>query len=79
MALEAVCDLMERPTLMSRIVNFGIEKKSMDAVLFWGGMMLLVTLTGAIFAIIRNYLASYVSQRVGADLRSDLYKGAQVL
>lgn len=36
--------------------------------------MLLVTLTGACFAISRNILASKVSQRMGADLRYDLFE-----
>lgn len=69
---EAVCDLLG-PTLMSHIINSGIEKSSWNAVLFWGGMMLLVTLAGACFAMVRNYLSSYVSQKTGAELRRDLF------
>lgn len=71
--LEAVCDLLG-PTLMSRIVNSGIEKGSLTKVYYWGILMLLVTLIGACFAVTRNNLASYVSQRMGADLRADLFE-----
>lgn len=71
--LEAVCDLLG-PTLMSHILNNGIEKGSLTEVYHWGGLMLAVTLTGACFAVARNNLASYVSQRMGADLRTDLFK-----
>lgn len=71
--LEAVCDLLG-PTLMSHIVNSGIEKGSLLKVYYWGGIMLLVTLLGACFAVARNNLASFVSQRMGADLRADLFQ-----
>ena len=71
--LEAVCDLLG-PTLMSRIVNSGIEKGSLPEVYHWGALMLAVTLVGACFAVTRNNLASHVSQRMGADLRADLFE-----
>lgn len=70
--MEAVCDLMG-PTLMSHIVNSGIERGSLQAVYYWGLRMLFVTLIGAGFAVTRNNLASHVSQRMGADLRADLF------
>lgn len=72
-ALEAVCDLLG-PTLMSNIINTGIEQGSITYVYYWGGLMLLVTLIGAGFAVTRNILASKVSQRTGADLRYDLFE-----
>lgn len=70
--LEAVCDLLG-PTLMSHIINNGIEKGSLTEIYYWGALMLAVTLIGACFAVTRNNLASYVSQRMGADLRTDLF------
>ncbi len=72
-ALEGVCDLLG-PTLMSNIINKGIEKQMMSEVYRWGGLMLLVTLFGAFFAVTRNIFASKTSQRMGADLRYDLFK-----
>jgi ATP-binding cassette subfamily B protein len=72
-ASEAVCDLLG-PTLMSNIINTGIEQGSLTKVYYWGSLMLLVTLAGAGFAVTRNNLASRVSQRMGADLRYDLFK-----
>lgn len=71
--LEAVCDLLG-PTLMSHIVNSGIEKGSLPNVYYWGIRMLFITLIGACFAVIRNNLASNVSQKMGADLRIDLFE-----
>lgn len=69
---EAVCDLLG-PTLMSVIIDNGIKNGDIMGVISWGGLMLLVTAIGAAFAITRNKLASRVSQRMGADLRYDLF------
>lgn len=71
-ALEAGCDLLG-PTFMARIINEGIIVQSLDAVVHWGSLMLLTTFLGAVFAITRSILASTVSQRIGADLRYDLF------
>ncbi|GFZ33594.1 ABC transporter [Clostridium zeae] len=62
------------PTLMSNIVNTGIEQGSLSKVYYWGALMVLVTVIGAGFAVTRNILASKVSQRMGADLRYDLFE-----
>ena len=61
------------PTLMARILDTGIEGRQLSAVMYWGGLMLIVTAVGAGFAVTRNILASRVSQRVGADLRYDCF------
>lgn len=71
--LEAFCDLLS-PTLMSHIINAGIDQHRLTRVYYWGSFMLLVTLIGAGFAVSRNLLASRVSQRMGADLRLDLFE-----
>lgn len=72
-AFEAICDLLG-PTLMSKIINLGIGQGSLANVYHWGALMLLVTAIGAGFAVTRNNLASRVSQRMGADLRYDLFE-----
>jgi ATP-binding cassette subfamily B protein len=70
---EAICDLLG-PTLMSNIINTGIEQGLLSNVYYWGMLMLIVTGVGACFAVTRNILASKVSQRMGADLRHDLFE-----
>lgn len=72
-ALEATCDLLG-PTLMANIINTGIDDKLLSKVYYWGILMLIVTAVGACFAVARNILASKVSQRMGADLRYDLFE-----
>jgi ATP-binding cassette subfamily B protein len=71
-AMEAICDLLG-PTIMARILDQGVRAMDLSRVYYWGGVMLLVTALGAVFALIRNALSSRVSQRVGADLRRDLF------
>jgi len=74
--LEALCDLMQ-PTIMSRIVDVGVAGRNMSFVLSMGGVMLLVTLLGAVAAVSRNIVSSNVSQRFSAEMRSDLFKKIQ--
>ncbi len=76
--VEALCDLLQ-PTIMARIVDEGVANRDLDYVLRLGGMMLLVTAVGAIGAVGRNIVSSNVSQRFGAELRSDLFKKMQTL
>lgn len=76
--LEALCDLMQ-PTIMSQIVDKGVANKSLNYVIAKGGVMLLITALGAVAASIRNVISSNVSQRFGAEMRSDLFKKIQGL
>jgi len=71
-ALEALCDLMQ-PAIMARIIDDGVRTGNLPSVITFGVWMLLITLCGAGFAAARNILASRVSQRMGADLRGDLF------
>ncbi|WP_217560763.1 ABC transporter ATP-binding protein [Paenibacillus sp. GbtcB18] len=78
LTLEALCDLT-LPTLMSKIIDVGVAGKQMDYVWRMGGIMLLVTALGAISASVRNVVSSHVSQKFGAELRSDLFRKIQSL
>ncbi|SEG27670.1 ABC transporter ATP-binding protein [Paenibacillus sp. UNC499MF] len=78
LTLEALCDLM-LPTLMSKIIDVGVAGKQMDYVWRVGGIMLLVTALGALSASVRNVISSHVSQKFGAELRSDLFRKIQSL
>lgn len=76
--LEAACDLAQ-PTIMSRIVDIGVKGRDIDYIIRFGIAMLLVAALGAVGAISRNILSSNVSQKFGAELRSDLFKKIQSL
>lgn len=76
--LEALCDLLQ-PTIMASIIDKGVADKDIEYVLYMGGIMLLVTAAGAVAAGARNILSSMVSQRVGTELRSQVYEKIQTL
>lgn len=77
-ALEAVCDLLQ-PTIMASIIDIGVANRDLDYVLQQGGIMLLVTAVGALAATARNIISSTVSQRMGTELRSQVYEKIQTL
>lgn len=69
---ESMCDLLQ-PTIMARIIDDGVRKGEVQIVLELGLLMIFITALGAVFAAVRNILASQVSQRFGKDLREDLF------
>jgi ATP-binding cassette subfamily B multidrug efflux pump len=78
LAFEALCDLL-LPTIMAKMIDVGVVKKQMDYVMRMGGLMVLITAVGAAAACARNILSSRVSQKFGAELRSDLFRKIQTL
>lgn len=78
LTFEAICDLMQ-PTIMSKIIDVGVAGNDLGYVLQMGGVMLLITLVGAIAASTRSILATHVSQKFGAEMRSDLFRKIQHL
>lgn len=78
LTFEAISDLL-MPTIMAKIIDVGVAGRDLGYVLKMGGLMLLITLFGAIAASTRSILASIVSQSFGSELRSDLYKKIQTL
>lgn len=78
LCLETSADLLQ-PTLMSFIVDDGVKQQNTRTILFYGGIMLLIALSGALSAVIRNIYASRTSQLIGKEMRSDIYSKVQTL
>lgn len=76
--IEALCDLT-LPTLMAEMIDEGVARRQMDVIWRLGGLMLLITVIGALSALARNFISSQVSQSFGAELRSDLFRKTQNL
>jgi ATP-binding cassette, subfamily B, multidrug efflux pump len=70
--LQSIANLY-LPTLLADIVNNGIVKNDQDYILREGGIMLLITLGGAIAAIGSAYFAARVAVGFGRDVRSRLF------
>ena len=65
---------LQLPDYMAKIINDGIIKQDMNAIYQNGGLMLLVTLGGAVCAIGIGYLASRISTGYGRDVRQKVFE-----
>jgi len=65
---------LKLPDYMAKIVNDGIILQNMDSIYQNGGMMLLVTLGGAVCAVGVGYLASRISIGFGRDIRQKVFE-----
>lgn len=78
LTVETMADLLQ-PTMMSLIVDNGVQNADVRQILLYGLVMLLIAAVGAGAAFVRNNLSSRVSQSVGREIRSDAYRKVQTL
>lgn len=78
LALEAAADLMQ-PACMAHIVDDGVKQADVEQILRYGLIMFGIALLGAVGAVMRNLFASYTSQTIGMEMRSDMYRKIQSL
>ena len=78
LSVETMADLLQ-PTMMSLIVDSGVQSADVRQILRYGAIMLLIAAAGAGAAFVRNNLSSRVSQSVGREIRSDAYRKVQTL
>lgn len=78
LSMETIADLLQ-PTFMAHIVDDGVKNADIRRILFYGGIMFLIALMGAMGAVMRNIFASRTSQTIGKELRSDLFCKVQTL
>lgn len=65
------------PLFMGKIIDSGIREADLDATLFWGSLMIGISLFAFLSGIINSFFSAYVSQQVGADLRELVYTKVQ--
>ena len=63
--------------MMSKIVDDAVASGNATLVLKLGRMMLGIALIGAAGAVGRNYFAGHISQTIGKEMRSELYRKIQ--
>lgn len=78
LTLETMADLLQ-PAFMAHIVDDGVKTMDVREILFYGCIMLLIALMGALGAVARNLFASRTSQIISKELRSDLFRKVQTL
>ncbi len=73
LSIEAICDLL-LPSVMSYIVDLGIAKNDLATISKAAAIMLVIALIGACCAFCRNRLSALLSERVGRDIRAELFE-----
>lgn len=71
--LEAILELL-LPTIMSLIINNGVDKHNIAYVIKMGGFMLLMAILGFCSSMICQYYAARTSQGFGTTLRNTIFK-----
>ena len=66
-----------QPLLMARIIDNGIIEQDLSTVVFWGSIMVGLSLVSFTAGIINSFYAAYASQHTGYDLRTSLFHKVQ--
>ena len=72
MLTELVVELLH-PLLMAKIIDEGILTGDLDAVLKWGGIMVLFSFIAFAAGVTNSFFAAHVSQNFGFDIRRGLF------
>ncbi|WP_071458728.1 ABC transporter ATP-binding protein [Bacillus massilinigeriensis] len=76
MLVELAVELTQ-PLLMARIIDEGIMKNDLRAVVALGGEMLGLSLLAFVSGLSNSFVAAYASQNFGYDLRNNLFEKIQ--
>ncbi|GIN70177.1 putative ABC transporter ATP-binding protein YfiB [Bacillus sp. J14TS2] len=76
MLVELVVELWH-PMFMANIIDEGILKQDLNAVMKWGGIMVGMSLLGFIAGITNSFFSAHASQGFGFDVRSSVFKKVQ--
>lgn len=74
--LELAAELLF-PLFLGLIINNGIISGDMDAVIFWGSLMILITFITFTTGIINSYYSSHISAGYAYDIREKLFEKIQ--
>lgn len=76
MLIELTVELWH-PIFMAKIIDEGILKEDLHAVMLWGGIMVGMSLLGFVAGIINSFYSSHASQGFGFDVRAAVFKKVQ--
>ncbi|WP_246942979.1 ABC transporter ATP-binding protein [Bacillus pinisoli] len=76
MLTELTVELVH-PLLMAKIIDDGIIKGDLQVVIYWGAIMIGMSLLAFLAGIINSFYAAHVSQSYGFDIRKHLYEKVQ--
>ncbi|WP_090832214.1 MULTISPECIES: ABC transporter ATP-binding protein [unclassified Bacillus (in: firmicutes)] len=76
MLAELTVELVQ-PLLMAKIIDEGIMKKDLSVVMYWGGILLGISLLAFIGGILSSFFAGHTSQGFGYEVRKSLFEKVQ--
>ena len=76
MLVELAVELLH-PLLMAQIIDNGIMARDLSSVIYWGTIMIAISLFTFISGIVNSFFASHVSQSFGYDVRTALFEKIQ--
>lgn len=76
MLVELAVELIH-PLLMAKIIDDGILKEDLSVVMWWGGVMVGLSLLAFASGMINSFYAAHVSQSFGFDIRKQIFVKVQ--
>jgi ABC-type multidrug transport system fused ATPase/permease subunit len=67
------------PLIVRRVVDDAVERSDPGEVVFWGGILVAMTLASVVFGLITGYATTLFQNKVLRDIRRDLYLHMQRL
>jgi ATP-binding cassette, subfamily B, multidrug efflux pump len=76
MLAELMVELWQ-PLLMAKIIDEGIMNRDLSVVLWWGGVMLGISILAFISGIVNSFYAAHTGQSFGHEIRNQLFRKVQ--
>ncbi|MGM0923888.1 MAG: ABC transporter ATP-binding protein [Bacillota bacterium] len=76
MLIELGVELLH-PLLMAKIIDDGILKNDLSVVIYWGSIMVGISIAAFAAGVTNSFYAAHVSQSFGYDVRKDLFEKVQ--
>ncbi|MDQ0861777.1 ABC transporter ATP-binding protein [Bacillus sp. V2I10] len=76
MLIELGVELLH-PLLMAKIIDEGILKNDLSVVIYWGSVMVGISIAAFAAGVTNSFYAAHVSQSFGYDVRKDLFEKVQ--
>ena len=76
MLIELSVELIQ-PLLIAVIIDEGIVAQDQTSIIFWGSIMLVLSVVAFLAGIINTFIASHAVQSYGYDIRQDLFQKVQ--
>ncbi|WP_100371723.1 ABC transporter ATP-binding protein [Bacillus sp. FJAT-45037] len=76
MLVELTVELVH-PLLLAKIIDEGVMAGDLDVVIFWGAIMIGMSILAFMSGVTNSFYAAHVSQSTGHDIRNGLYRRVQ--